>query len=441
MTDEGTLVYEAARRIYEEARDDERVIERAKLLLLDFTSVVVATYRPDHDRLLGGARRSSAPHSTAFALSARDHFLDYDDIYDRGRVHIGPIIWPALFAMPDSGGCDFLAAYASAATMLCVLGEAAAPWDNPKARTWFLTQALGGFGAAIACSLAGDSDVRTARNALGIALMQASGTKEPAAGTGSSSRQFYPAFGAHSGVLAYELASAGFDGPPAWASGTAGFGRAYLGDEGFGARLAERAATVTPDLVADIACKPWPCCRSTHRYLNGLRNLLGDGYAPAAGGIGPDPDIGLTAPDADVWLLEPVEARTRPRTIPDGKYSIPFVVAMAMTRGVRLAAWDASALDDDVVTAVSSRLSATRRRGDYAEITNVAGGGTANAACEQPAASTWDLDAAVAKYHECVEYSGALPADLTDRLLEEILRLDESGSVHGSTLGEVLLRR
>lgn len=433
VSEESAAVHDAATRVYRLALTDDAVLERAKLLLLDFTSVVLATHRPEHDRHLAGARRGSAPHALAFELSARDHFHDYDDIYDRGRVHVGPVTWPALFAMPDTGGRELLAAYAGAATVLGVLGEVAQPWRNPRARTWFLTQTFGGFSSAVACALLAGADARVTGDALGLAFMQACGTKEPAAGVGSASRRIYPAFGAQSGVLAYELAAAGFDGPPAWAAGTAGLGRAYLDDAGFGERLVGAMAAASPALVGEIACKPWPCCRSTHRYLNALRELLD--HSPAAGAGGSASDVALTALSADVWLLEPAEARTHPTTVPDGKYSIPFVLAMALTRGVRLAAWDDTALADPAVTGLAEKLSAGLRLADEAELSRDG----RRVACEQPAAAAWDLDDAVAKYHECAEYAGT-PADLRDRLLADVLRLDQLGSVHTSALGEVLLR-
>ncbi|MGH3756812.1 MmgE/PrpD family protein [Actinophytocola sp.] len=435
MSAESAAVHEAATRVHRQALEDERVVERAKLLLLDFTSVVLATHRPDHDRMLAAARRGPAPHALAFALSARDHFHDFDDIYDRGRVHVGPVTWPALLAMPDTSGRELLAAYASTATVLGVLAEAAAPWQNPLARNWFLTQTLGGLSSAVACSLAAGADAGVMGDALGLAYMQACGTKEPAAGTGSSARRIYPAFGAQGGVLAYELAAAGFDGPPAWASGTAGLGRVYLGDTEFGTRLDALLAEASAELVCDIACKPWPCCRSTHRYLDGLRTLLD--VAPAAGAGGAAGEIELTALSADVWLLEPVAGRTHPPTIADGKYSIPFVLAMALTRGVRLGAWDAAALTDPAVTGLAETLSAGRTLADTAVVTGIGG---ASVTCEQPAASAWGIDDAVAKYHECADYAGVLPAELRDRLLVDVLRLDELDSVHGSAVGEVLLR-
>ena len=163
-------------------------------------------------------------------------------------------------------------------------------------------------------------------SALGFALMQAAGSKEPGFGTGTNARQIYPAFAAMAGVTAARLAAAGLKAPEGALDGAAGLWRLYLGLEPGAAlhdALHDRARW--DSLATEI--KPWPCCRLSHPYVAAsllLREAL-------AGRPVDRLVIGVNA--SAQRLCEPLAARLRPATLADAKYSVPFVTAATLVHG------------------------------------------------------------------------------------------------------------
>src|SRR5690606_41201891 len=95
---------------------------------------------------------------------------------------------------------------------------------------------------------------------IGLACMQAAGSKEAGFGTGSTARAVYPAFAAMGGVQAALMARAGMDGPAGGLDGTAGLFKVYLGSQLTGAQRELLLDTGTWHwLETDI--KPWPGAR------------------------------------------------------------------------------------------------------------------------------------------------------------------------------------
>jgi 2-methylcitrate dehydratase PrpD len=79
-------------------------------------------------------------------------------------------------------------------------------------RGWHLTGACGPFGAAAACAILLGLDAERTAWALGLAGTQGAGLWAFNA-DGTMSKRLHAGKAAHSGVLAAELAAAGFSGP------------------------------------------------------------------------------------------------------------------------------------------------------------------------------------------------------------------------------------
>lgn len=433
-------LYDAAMAVHARAADSVTARQKSTLLLLDFVSTIVGTLRPEHDKVLSGLRTVPSSSQLAFEVSARSHFLDYDDSFAAGKLHTAPIIWPSLLAFGDLSGRQLISAHIASVAGLCALSEAATPEDNPATRAFFLTQLFGSVASALAGSIRIGLGWHTAQHALGIAFMQTGGTKEPGAGTGSSSRQVYPAYAAMAGAFAVEVARAGIEGPPRWVEGPAGLARVFLRDDGYPdrlRRLLEDATTV--DRVNQVSCKAWPCCRSTHKYLTPFLDPNDRTARPsiAAGDV-----VGLRVLDKDRWLLEPRSGRVNPSTLADAKFSIPFVLAMALTGGVGLPRWDSRVLADPAVTGLAGRLAESAALADDATLQVRCGGTVSDRACEPPGGAGWTLDVGLRKFDECWQYSGIGRADTFKRqVLNDILHIDEVGSVQDSAIGTLLRLR
>jgi 2-methylcitrate dehydratase PrpD len=176
-----------------------------------------------HSPAMGGARGDCAvvgselrlpPALAAFAHSGLAHMLD--DIHDEARLHPTTVTFPAAVAAAQLSGAEgssVIEAVALANEILCRLGVICSPNGGGPASGWFLTQLLGYTGACLAAGIAlGYSDDELV-SAIGLASMQAAGSKQAAFGIGSTARSICPAFAAMGGVHAALLARGSIVGP------------------------------------------------------------------------------------------------------------------------------------------------------------------------------------------------------------------------------------
>ena len=307
--------------------------------------------------IIGSAARAPAP-AAAFANAALAHAMDFDDIHDYARLHPTPVTLAAALAVAtDPAGAPaprdwtrLTGAVALGNEALCRLGLACAPDGSSAVSNWFTTQLLGGFGAALAAGWMMGLDDAGLEAALGFAGMQAAGHKEPAFGVGSNARQVYPGFAAMAGVTAARMAAAGLSAPAGAIDGAAGVWRVYLGrapDE------ALRALALEPSHwhATEVSFKPWPCCRLSHPYVSAAlalrERLAGRPIERLVVGVNPSADR----------LCWPLDARVRPATLSDAKYSIPFITAWTIVHGEpSLERLDARALSDPAVLALAARI-------------------------------------------------------------------------------------
>lgn len=298
---------------------------------------------------------SAPPAQAAFANAALAHILDFDDIYDAGRLHPTTVVLPAALAAGELVGANGDAirnGVLLGGEAMCRLGTAIEPTATGPASHWFVTQLVGYVGAAIAAATAMGLDEDGVVSAIGLAVMQAAGTKQPAATPGSTARAIYPAFAAAGGVTAALLARGGMVGAADALDGSDGLLPLYLGvhdlPDAFYARHGWR--------YAQTSIKPWPCCRISHPYVSAafaVRQRIGEGFDLA--GI---EEIRLDVNASAAKLCVPLEARIRPATLQDAKYSIPFMTAHALVHGyVDLDSTDEQCLADEVVLAVATRTS------------------------------------------------------------------------------------
>jgi len=300
-----------------------------------------------------GLDRGLPPAQAAFVNAALAHALDFDDIHDAARLHPTPVCFSAALAAAEYAGADdpaqLLRATALGNELMCRLGLACAPTGSGPVADWFLTQLFGYAGAALSAGLLLGLDEEGLVSALGLACMQAAGSKQAGMGTGSNARAIYPAFAAQGGVQAALMARAGFSGPAEALDGAAGLLRLYLG------MAPEDAAAALLQMrgwqALDIDFKPWPCCRISHPYVAAA-------FALRARLQGRSPQRLRVLVNASARrLCEPLAGRCRPRTLQDAKYSIPFMTAFALHHGaVDLDRLDERALRDEAVLALAARI-------------------------------------------------------------------------------------
>ncbi|HSH90887.1 MAG TPA: MmgE/PrpD family protein [Ramlibacter sp.] len=151
--------------------------------------------------------------------------LDFDSLHDRANVHSDGVVLPAIFALADARGAngeEVITALVAGGELVVRLGLAAG--SSPG---WFYSSVFGVFGAAAAAAKLLRLDETQTLNALGIALSQASGTRQPLFER-SLTKRLQAAYAARSGVEAALMAEAGVTGPSQALEGSSGIHGLYV---------------------------------------------------------------------------------------------------------------------------------------------------------------------------------------------------------------------
>lgn len=317
----------------------DHVLASARLHLLDALGVgaLGATRGPLRglSRLAGGdhaggrstvlGTSGSAPAPVAALVNGSYiHSLEFDDTHVASVMHGSATLAAAALAVAqeaDADGAAMLSAYALGWEVLIRMGLASP--GTLQARGFQTTSAAGPFAAALVSSLLHGDDPELAVSALGIAGSMPGGTfaflEE-----GSTVKAGQPAWAAHSGIWAAELARAGMTGPSRVLEGERGFFRLYADDEGAPERLRDELATLGDVWhLPDAAFKLIPCCHFIHPFVEALGLVLDGGIVAAdIASIHCHVPAGAVPVIADPWA-----DRQSPRTPHDARWSLPYVLA------------------------------------------------------------------------------------------------------------------
>jgi 2-methylcitrate dehydratase PrpD len=212
------------------------------------------------------------------------------------------------------------------------------------------TAVAGAFGASVAAGKIAGLDAAGLAAAQGVVGSMSAGLLEFLA-DGAWTKRLHPGWAAMSGLTAASFAKAGWSGPPAVYEGRFGLYNTHLAGrethpEAVGDRLGE-----TWELVR-TAVKPYPICHFIHAFADSVLLLR--------------PEIGETAiteircaihPVPGKVVCEPAEAKWAPRDEYDAKFSLPFVVAAALTRDrFTLAELEDDALGDAAILDLAQKV-------------------------------------------------------------------------------------
>lgn len=284
----------------------------------------------------------------ALGNGALAHCLDYDDQTPWGQ-HSSSSIVPAVFATAERqggvSGKDLIAAVAAGqdifARLRCNVG-----WK----KDWNLSTVLGVFaGTAAAGRVMGLAAPRMA-HALGIATMQSSGIMEMVAGRGSDLRGLYAGFSAKGAVLAAMMAEKGISGIERTFEGKYGFFNTHFG----GAYDAMLKGLGEEFLGGGTLYKRWPCVGTSHSHMKAAIDVV------TANDLRPTDiaEIRLFAGDYHDLMCQPLEERRAPATLADAKFSLPFLVSVAIVRrGMSVTDFSEAGIRDAEVLAVGRKIS------------------------------------------------------------------------------------
>ncbi len=222
---------------------DTRVVDKAKLCLLDMIGVAgaasdlpwsrqaagyAAAMGGNQATLIGSRARASVAEA-AFANATTAHGLVQEDMHTPSVSHIGVVVWPTLLALAESQrvtGREIVAAGVVGYQVMGRLGQALITQDvAQRFRPTGLVGAVGG--AAAGARLLRLSEDETV-NALALAANTAGGLNEwPYSGGGEMF--FHPGFAARNAVTALLLARAGAEASESALDGRAGLFAAFGG--------------------------------------------------------------------------------------------------------------------------------------------------------------------------------------------------------------------
>lgn len=298
-----------------------------------------------------GDKATTAAPLAALANGALAHGLDFDDTHAASITHVSAVVLPAVLAVAEGQGAGGRAALIAAVAgyeTIARLGMAAP--GSFHERGWHATSVCGPFGAALAVGRLLGLDPPRLTAAVGLAGSFASGVQEFLA-DGSWSKRAHAGWAAHAGVVAATLARGGFTGPASILEGRFGLYQTFLGQAPDPAPFETLGAT-WETLAAGF--KPYPCCHYLHAYLD-CALALRRAHGLTADAVA---SVECLVPGGEVPIVcEPREAKLRPRTPYDAKFSLPFSLAAALVDGaIGLDTFAPGRLGDERVLALAARV-------------------------------------------------------------------------------------
>jgi 2-methylcitrate dehydratase PrpD len=264
------------------------------------------------------------------------HGLDYDDTHMAGVLHLSVSVLPAVLgiaAARAAGMGDMLSAYIAGVEAGARISSVAR--GGLHAQGFHPTGVVGAFASALAVGRLLGLDESQLLGAQGIALSMASGSLQFLE-DGAWTKRLHPGWAAQAGFPADYLAKHDIPAPDAPYEGRFGLFNTYLGNRAApGPDLSLGSANLSADGTAsvweleNIAIKPFPLCHFVHAAADAAIALRSQGVDAA------DVEaIEVLMPAGTMPVVcEPIEAKRRPQSDYDAKFSIPYAVASGLLRG------------------------------------------------------------------------------------------------------------
>ena len=318
------------------------IIDAAKRALVDFAGVAIgAADQPvvravrrvaDEWKAAGNAQiflgGKTTPAVAVLVNGTMVHAMDYDDTHPGGTGHPSGPCWSTALALAQHYGYgehDAIAGFITGFEVMARLGGGGPPGvgRSLQRRGLHPTSVFGRTGAAAVASAMFGLDENKIAHALGVAATTAGGL---VGSFGTHSKPFHAGKAAMDGILAAQLAREGFEAAT----------HLYELRNGLLDAFIQNREVEVPPLDFDAkwellgnGFKPFACCRATHPSTQAARTLA----KQVAGKR-------VTRVHAKVHPNALVTAGKRnPRTPLEGKFSVPFCIALGL-RGYRAVAVD-----------------------------------------------------------------------------------------------------
>jgi 2-methylcitrate dehydratase PrpD len=302
----------------------------------------------DHGRAELALGRKATVRTAALINGTAAHTVEVDDIFRDAIYHPGaPTIASALAAAQDVGatGEAFLKAIIVGYEISCRIGQT---MGKAHYKYWHNTGTIGTFGATAAAASIYRLDAPRFAHALATCTTFAAGLQQ-AFRSDSMSKPLHAGRAAEAGVLAAQMAREGVTGTLDVIEGEAGLGRAMSNAPDWSKTLATLGQQFH---IAEMTFKNHACCGHTFAAI--------DGALIVQAKLGVTADKIASIKIATYRPALDVAGNSNPVTAAEARFSLPYVVATALTHGsVRLSAVEPQRLSDPVTRALMQRLELT----------------------------------------------------------------------------------
>ena len=311
----------------------DRVVQNAKLLILDTVGVILAASRDSGCKLLAQwvKDQESAPRATVIGQGFRSspllaalvnghaaHALDYDD-----SGHYSTQTLPAALALgepPHVAGAKFIRAYVIGRE---VCNRLDAAFDasreklrGPTFRGWHHTGTNGSLGAAAAAGVVLGLDLEQIRTAFGIAANGACGLR---ANMGTMTKALVSGNAARNGVTAATLAQRGFTAEKSVLETPQGIANAFCQEGDIDWEAMTRDLGKSYELARGAITKDYPSCSPAHRPIEALLKIVKEHGVRAE-------DVDRIECDLHSFSLRRDEARDAH----EGQYSLKYCLSVVL---------------------------------------------------------------------------------------------------------------
>lgn len=259
----------------------EDVLDEARKCLVDWTAVCMGAYdAPEARRLApvvqawGGQGQArflwggqSNAMNAALVNGTLSHCLDYDDTHIPSVIHLSGPLWAAVLAVGSARGCEdglLLRAFITGFEVGARIGDAGVGMALNNGG-WHATATLGKVAVAAAVAVLLGLDERQTVHALGLAATQASGLT---ASFGTMAKPLHAGKAAMDGILAAELAAAGYEGATGVLDADSALLRTLRQD---GAAQLHMAPFEAGWEIRRNSFKPYAACQLAHSVIDAAR--------------------------------------------------------------------------------------------------------------------------------------------------------------------------
>ena len=283
-----------------------------------------------------------ATPTAALVNGAAAHVLELDDIYAPGLFHPGAPVVAAALAVAEQRDATFgrlLRAVVVGYEVGCRLAVDLGPAHYAH---WHTTGTAGAVAAAAAAADLRDADVGMMAHSLSLAATTTGGVQQTFR-SDAGGKPLHAGAAAQAGVVAAAAAGGGVTGAGDVLEGPAGFAAATGTATDWAAC---RAGTDRPLAIEQVTVKPFACCGHAFAPIDGAARLRAEG---------------LAASDVDQIIVETYATAittagiAEPRTMAERNFSIPYLVAAALTAGTERMFEDLVA-DDVLVQRLTARV-------------------------------------------------------------------------------------